>query len=579
MAKPASGIPLLRSGFHPQLCSLIGDGKRIFCLDPARMRQSAFRTSKHLNTTPHPANKPGGASVLPVILLAAYTLLGCLILAVIDVFPSQDGPLHIHTARLLIDRCFGTPPLFAHLLDYSFQPDPNWFCQFVLAVGLLFWPGEVAERMMLASYLLCWPVCLIGGLRAIGVRSIWPALFALPLVLNHFVFLGFYNFAWSIPFMFLALCLWLRGIQNNSACWLAAASAASVLVYFCHILSALQLLLLCGVFLGWRILTRSCSVGRITAAGAALLPTFLLCAGFLLQENPGPPGSFSIASPMPRLGSLLGSHFLIPTSTAGIYAVTVPLMILVLCALSAGLRSSFQAKEGRAISPPWLLCLTIQLCLVLLAPDSAAGGSMIAMRLPIYAWLTVIVMIALLWEFIPLRAFPALAAATAAFLLAGFAWRAVVLSQTAMNTVVEWLHHVPHGGTLMISSPSSARQHPPETLWRHRVLVNIHGRVADSPPYAICIDSYQFYARGFPIRLAGKAGDPSHRTALDPYTWMLDRDSFTGTTGIPIDSLLYFKSRPEDMNDEAWEHRPSTSQLPGGLLIRRPIPLPPAASH
>jgi hypothetical protein len=144
-------------------------------------------------------------------LLAAY----CLWIVSLPVFPSQDGPVHLYYAQAVAHLLSRAPAFVSeyqlvHLL-------PPYSLHYYFLMFLLHWVSPPLAEKLLA----CVVVLVTGyGLRffagRIGPSGCVLSLWALPLVLHRYVFLGLYNYCLALGLAFFAMGVWCR---PNRAEW------------------------------------------------------------------------------------------------------------------------------------------------------------------------------------------------------------------------------------------------------------------------------------------------------------------------------------------------------------------------
>jgi hypothetical protein len=99
-------------------------------------------------------------------------------------FPSQDGPAHLHNATVIRDYAHPDRPIYREYYLLDLHPDPNWLIYLILVGLMSFVPVLVAEKLLLAGYVILLPIALRYALQAIRPASAFLSVLAFPLVYN-----------------------------------------------------------------------------------------------------------------------------------------------------------------------------------------------------------------------------------------------------------------------------------------------------------------------------------------------------------------------------------------------------------
>lgn len=152
-----------------------------------------------------------------------------------EYLPSQDSFAHLYTVRLL-DWYLFSPGQFTDIFVSAFKPVPNWASQIFLLITGKLMGLDLAHRLLLTGIMVLLPLFLRWILMKEGgwLKS-W---LIFPFILNHTLFLGFYNYVLGL-IVFLVLCgLLVRAPDKPTGLsWLYFACLC-LLCYFCHPISA-----------------------------------------------------------------------------------------------------------------------------------------------------------------------------------------------------------------------------------------------------------------------------------------------------------------------------------------------------
>ncbi len=190
-------------------------------------------------------------------------------------FPSQDGPSHIHNAEVLAN--YGTEPIYQqYYVLKPITPAGNVLTQYILA-GLLKIAGPLtAEKLLLSGYAVLLFFALRYFLRAFSPHADYFALFAGVLVPNWFLYMGFWNFCFSIAALLFVLGYYAR--RETAGDWSARAllvlGIGSLAVYMSHAVSWVLGTIAIAVIGAPRLIARRGETERRQSADAACRSAF-----------------------------------------------------------------------------------------------------------------------------------------------------------------------------------------------------------------------------------------------------------------------------------------------------------------
>lgn len=164
--------------------------------------------------------------------MAAVALL--LPLVSVHYFPSGDGPAHVLNASLLDRMLFQGDVQLRYWFTLNPVVVPNWSGHLVLMALLTFLRGPVAERVLIAMYVVGFLLAFRYMLRGLARDTQGLELLALPLVYNMHLYWGFYNFCIALVVYLLLLGLFLRSDGAWTSARMSALAGLALLLYLSH---------------------------------------------------------------------------------------------------------------------------------------------------------------------------------------------------------------------------------------------------------------------------------------------------------------------------------------------------------
>lgn len=149
-------------------------------------------------------------------------------------FPTSDGAAHLYNAELMKDMLLNKTPILTEFLEWNLYPDPNRFSHVYLATLLFFLPDFAAEKVVLASYLIFFPLGFRYLIKSINHQAIFLSVFSFPLMYNLSFWFGFYNFCFSMIFFFYFAGYWIRKRYQFTAKQMAVLIFFSICMYSAH---------------------------------------------------------------------------------------------------------------------------------------------------------------------------------------------------------------------------------------------------------------------------------------------------------------------------------------------------------
>jgi hypothetical protein len=317
----------------------------------------------------------------------------------VELVPTQDGPVHLAQADLIARFGWGGALQEPAASFYQWNPriEPNSAIYLLLA-GLIRLTGDalIANSLFLSLYGLLWIAAAYAVCRTETKRPILPMLLLLPLAFGVFIHWGFYNFALGVPLFLLFASFWRSVRERGDAIAFAATALFLAALYLTHITSVVAACLLLaadGVARAIRTLDRS----GFRAAGkqlmidgawsaAAALPVLLLMASFLLayQNIPGEPAGIEggLAQILRRI---VAATYLFSFTWWEVVALAPLLAALVI----AGVAALRRIRSGDLM---WPVFFGLVVLLSLL--NLKTGSALLSERLAPYSFIAIVMAIA-----------------------------------------------------------------------------------------------------------------------------------------------------------------------------------------
>ncbi len=216
-------------------------------------------------------------------------------------FPSQDGPVHIENANIILNYFRPGQSILREYYLFNTHLEPTWLGHFVLASLLYLLPVMVAEKIFLSGYIVLLPLSIRYALRGIRPDSGFLTILMFPFIFNYPLHMGFYSFSYSLPVFFFLVGFWIRRREQLTPPETVGLAFLTLLLYFCHIVSLVMAYVGIGLLAVWLILfdlvkdksgrsfdfraVRKTFGKRVVPLLFAFLPTVILAVTFLFRRG------------------------------------------------------------------------------------------------------------------------------------------------------------------------------------------------------------------------------------------------------------------------------------------------------
>jgi len=329
------------------------------------------------------------------ILFLFLVLLNLVPIWLVRYLPTQDGPIHLSIANVLLHYGDPAASVFREYYDLNLILHPNWIAYFILLPLLSLFSPAVAEKLFVSFYVVLFPLSFWYLVRAIKGASLRPPFLIVPFILNYTLLMGFYNFTTSFITLFLTLGYWFRHRTSFTPFRFLAFSSLSLLLCLSHLFSFLAALAI--IFIMTPLLIReesSHATGRTVLQRirdsyattlVAFLPGLSLTVQYLVQQGLSPDIIKAVGW---RLQGLAGIGAILALDKLTI--LTGAAMAFVLLVLGArAIHQKVRTKEWDARDGPLLLALLF-VGIYMVGPDALAHGGFILHRLNLLSCILVL---------------------------------------------------------------------------------------------------------------------------------------------------------------------------------------------
>lgn len=317
----------------------------------------------------------------------------------VQLVPTQDGPVHLAQADLIARFGWGGALAEPAATFYQWNPrvEPNAAIYLLLA-GLIRITADplLAHTLFLSLYGVLWIAASFAVCRAETQRPMLPMLLLLPLAFGAFIHWGFYNFALGVPLFLLFAAFWRGAGERRTLSTFLATSiflAALCLTHLTAVVAACLLLAADGIARAMRTFDRAgarAAAKRLLADGfwtaGAALPVLLITASFLIAYQNIPGESAGHDGGVIQIFRRIAAATYLFSFTRWEILALAPLLAALLVAGGAALR---RLGSGDLT---WPIFFVLVLLLSLL--DLKTGAASLSERLAPFSWIAAVMTVA-----------------------------------------------------------------------------------------------------------------------------------------------------------------------------------------
>ena len=297
--------------------------------------------------------------------MLSATLLGPLLIA--DVPPLLDYPNHL--ARFVLLAAGPDDPVLGPVFTPHWAIIPNLAADVIGPTLLRLLPVHVAGRCLVGGILLLNMAGVVALHRSLfGRRSLWPLASGL-VAYNSTFLLGFLNWQIGCGLAMLFAAGWISWRETRPFATIAAASAASVVLFFCHLMGLVFFLALIGGAEAYAMRDRRALLVRPLMLSPMLVGPLLLWSLSALRDAPTAPDWMDAPAKLVQAASPFINYC---------FALDVITAALVYGGTAAGLATGWLVIAPRAV--PAAAALAV---LYLVLPFNLRGVSFVDTRVAV----------------------------------------------------------------------------------------------------------------------------------------------------------------------------------------------------
>jgi hypothetical protein len=201
-------------------------------------------------------------------------------------FATGDGACHAYNAKVWQSLLLNSRSNYANYFSLNKQVLPNYTSHILLVALTQFCSVALANKLCALLSI----VCVFAGFVKLltcgqNLKLNASLLLLLPLLLNEFLFRGFYNFLFGIGFYFFAFSFAIDFLENKMRKTLLLFAACAAACYLSHAMAFICLLLSIGVYGGIALLHRTLALRRFAMLLLVCLPFCALLWHFASQQE------------------------------------------------------------------------------------------------------------------------------------------------------------------------------------------------------------------------------------------------------------------------------------------------------
>jgi hypothetical protein len=322
----------------------------------------------------------------------------------------MDGSAHVYNATILKNILFDDG-WFSSFYEINKEFVPNWFGHFVLVAFKTIFSGEMADKLFLLSYGVLFPFSFRYLIKQVAPKNIQVSYLILPFMYTFVFTMGFYNFCFSLVFLFFVLGYFIKYHNSLTTKRKFLLSLLFLLCYFSHLFSFITSVLVLSFFLVFSLKKDGLSIKEnitlllnhsFVLFYCSAVPLFLTSLYFYkrkdLPKNEIFVSSFDLTKELYDFRALFSYTTESEILYNRIYLVIFFIFFIFTCFVA--LKNIFLKRKSLECyflmpSNIWILLILIFVVLYYKMPDSDGSAGYISVRLAIMIYIYIIILFAI----------------------------------------------------------------------------------------------------------------------------------------------------------------------------------------
>ena len=170
-------------------------------------------------------------------------------------FITIDSAAHLYNAQLIQAKLFGPTEVVNQYYEWNSELVPNLSTHFILVFFKVFLNAADAEKAFLMLYLFLFIFGLRYLIRGFNSDAGILSLLGIPFALGSFLYLGFYNFSFSVVVLFFTIAYWHRNHDHLTIKRVFILGFLLLATYLSHISVFMVLVMILGIYVGLELIT------------------------------------------------------------------------------------------------------------------------------------------------------------------------------------------------------------------------------------------------------------------------------------------------------------------------------------
>jgi hypothetical protein len=176
-------------------------------------------------------------------------------------FITQDGPMHLHNAKIFLDYLtHHHTEFYNQYFRTNFIAFPYWFGHLFMAFILWICPKIMAEKLVYSVYIILFAFLTRKTIKYINKESLFLSYLILPFACNYSFQWGFIPYLYSFLFFSWTVIFWLKHQSDFRTKHAIIIGLLSLVIYFTHIVFWVFSIVTIFTLLGFSILSNTTNI-------------------------------------------------------------------------------------------------------------------------------------------------------------------------------------------------------------------------------------------------------------------------------------------------------------------------------